>query len=114
MNVVIGLILVNVVSFLLLQRVLPWWELALSAPGLRSLKVWQLLTYMFVHGGVFHLLLNMWGLYLFGRPVLSRLGSKRFLTLYAVSGLSGAALWLVFNWNSRFPVIGARAGPCLA
>lgn len=107
MNVAIGLILVNAACFLLLQRVLPWWELALSAPGLRSFKLWQLLTYMFVHGGVWHLLLNMWGLYLFGQPVLSRLGPKRFLTLYAVSGLSGAVLWLVFNWNSRFPVIGA-------
>ena len=54
-----------------------------------------------------HLLLNMWGLYLFGNHVYNRLGSKRFLTLYFLSGVSGSFLWLLFNWGTQDYVIGA-------
>lgn len=56
---------------------------------------WTPITYMFVHGGLWHLVFNMLGLYFFGPALESRLGSRHFLALYFVSGLSGAALsWL--------------------
>jgi membrane associated rhomboid family serine protease len=83
------------------------WLFALSADGMSSFKLWQIVSYQFLHGNFIHLAFNMWGLYLFGSHVLRRMGTQRFLTLYFLSGISGGMLWLLFNWNSRIPVIGA-------
>src|ERR1035438_444566 len=47
---------------------------ALSSEGLRHGFVWQLLTYQFMHGGVLHLVLNCWMIYVFGREVEETLG----------------------------------------
>ena len=49
---------------------------ALSVEGLRHGYVWQLLTFQFMHGGILHLVLNCWGLYVFGREVEEVLGRK--------------------------------------
>lgn len=107
LNCILILILVNIFCFIVVQRVIPWWELALSTYGLKQFKIWQLVTYMFLHANVMHILFNMYGLYLFGKYVLSSLGTRRFLTLYFLSGITGAGLWLLFNWGSRSPVLGA-------
>jgi len=61
---------------------------------------WRLLTSAFLHYGPLHLALNMYFLYLVGTPVEQYLGRARFLLLYLVSGLSGAAGALVFNPTS--------------
>ncbi len=106
MNVVMALIAINGLVFLLVPRTNSW-QFALSAYGIRQLRFWQLVSYMFLHGNWLHLLLNMWGLYLFGTHVYQRLGTKRFLTLYVLSGISGSLFWLLFNWSSRSSVIGA-------
>jgi len=106
MNCILILIILNVLVFILAPKAV-WWQLALSSHGIRQFKFWQFVSYMFLHGGVMHILFNMWGLYLFGQHVLARLGTQRFLTLYFLSGISGAGLWLLFNWNSPAPVIGA-------
>lgn len=47
---------------------------------------WQVFTYQFVHGGIWHLLSNMIGLFFFGTAVERRVGSKEFLLLYFISG----------------------------
>ncbi len=108
MNCIVILIIINVVCFILSKMILlPWWEFALSSDGIQHFKVWQLVTYMFLHANVMHILFNMYGLYLFGNYVLTRLGTRRFLILYFLSGISGAGLWLLFNWGSMSPVIGA-------
>lgn len=57
---------------------------------------WTLLTYMFVHGGFFHLLFNMLGLFFFGPPLEERWGSSEFLKFYLLTGLGGALLSMVF------------------
>ena len=80
---------------------------ALSAYGIRNLQLWRLVTYMFLHGGFWHLALNMWGLYLFGSLLERRMGSVNFLKLFFLSGIIGALLWLAFNWSSPIPCIGA-------
>ena len=82
-------------------------NMALSAYGVRSFQLWRLVTYMFVHGGFWHLAINMWGLYLFGSMLERRMGSANFLKLYFISGVVGALLWLGFNWNSYIPCVGA-------
>ena len=43
-------------------------------------KPWQLITHMFMHGGLWHILLNMFGLFMLGPRVEYRWGSQRFLT----------------------------------
>jgi membrane associated rhomboid family serine protease len=82
---------------------------ALSAPGLQHGLVWQPFTYMFLHGGFFHLLINMFVLWFFGREVEFFIGRNKFTVLYFVAGLAGAALHLAFNWTSPVPVLGASA-----
>ena len=59
--------------------------LALSADGLRHGRVYQLITFQFLHGGLWHLLGNMMGLYFFGRAVEAILGSRGMLALYLIS-----------------------------
>jgi len=87
---------------------------ALSLPGLRHGYVWQLLTYQLLHAGWIHLLLNCWGIFVFGPPLEATLGKSRLATLYFVSGIAGGLLQI---WGSilspmRFggPVVGASAG----
>ncbi len=48
----------------------------------------QLLTHMFMHGGIFHLLFNMLGLWMFGSIIERLWGPKRFLVFYLVCGLA--------------------------
>ena len=52
----------------------------------------QIITHMFMHGGVFHLVFNMFGLWMFGSAVEKIWGPKRFLQFFVFSGL-GAALF---------------------
>ncbi len=108
-SVVWPLILANIAVFILTaagtNRLTA--TLALIPAGLRQWQLWRLGTYMFVHGGFVHILFNMWGLFLFGKPVEDRIGPGRFLQLYFISGLIGGGCWLLLNWNSPTLVIGA-------
>lgn len=64
-------------------------------------------TSMFLHVGFFHLLGNMWFLYIFGDNVEDRLGPFRFFVFYILSGVAAALIHLVSNWHSQLPTIGA-------
>jgi len=75
--------------------------ISLDFGSLQQGQVWRLGTHMFAHGGFTHILFNMWGLWLFGKPVEERLGGRRLLNLYLVSGLVGAGTWLLFNGSPR-------------
>jgi membrane associated rhomboid family serine protease len=66
-----------------------------------------LLTFMFLHGGFFHLLGNMWFLYIFGDNVEDRLGHFRYLAFYLLCGLASGISHLFLNWTSQIPTIGA-------
>jgi len=74
-----------------------------------SFRPYQLVTYMFMHGGFMHLFFNMYGLYLFGGMVAPALGRRRFLALYFIGGITGALLHMLANWNSvpPIPAVGA-------
>lgn len=101
-SVIKPLIWINVIIWLLTQAGslgMDLQEAILLHPAyIRQAQIWRLGTYMFAHGGLTHILCNMWGLYLFGRPVEERLGPHRFLRLYFISGLVGGAAWLLANW----------------
>jgi membrane associated rhomboid family serine protease len=81
--------------------------LALVSFKVRAGEWYRLLGHMFLHGGFWHLAFNMWGLYLFGSLLEKRIGSYQFVLLYLISGLAGAGFWLLANWNSDIPCIGA-------
>lgn len=65
------------------------------------------LTFMFLHGGVLHLLGNMWSLYIFGDNVEDHLGHFRYLAFYLLCGLASGLSHLALNWHSQIPTIGA-------
>jgi membrane associated rhomboid family serine protease len=69
-------------------------------------RPWGALTYMFLHGGFWHLAINMLILFFFGPPLEARWGSREFIRYYLVCGLGGVALSFLFVSN---PIIGASA-----
>lgn len=70
-------------------------------------QVIPFLSFMFLHGGIWHLLGNMWTLYIFGDNVEDRLGPFRYLVFYLLCGLGSGLAHLFFNWQSQIPTIGA-------
>ncbi len=69
---------------------------------------WQtVLTHMFLHGGVLHLLGNVWFLWVFGGNVEGRIGSLRFLILYLLAGFAAAAAQVAVGPFSTVPMVGA-------
>src|SRR6218665_52062 len=65
------------------------------SPNFRS---WQIITHMFMHGSIMHIVFNMLTLYSFG-PVLEQvLGQKKFIILYFAAGLGGFALYNIWNY----------------
>jgi membrane associated rhomboid family serine protease len=66
-----------------------------------------LLTAMFLHGSIFHLLGNMLYLWIFGNNIEDYLGSFRFILFYLLSGLGASLTHIIFNPNSQVPMIGA-------
>lgn len=104
-SVVEILIVINVVVFflqLICEAVrFPYFRqyLELSAGGLRHGFAWQLVTYMFLHDGIWHILINLFLLWFFGREVEYFIGPKSFTRLYFASGIAGAVLWLAFNYT---------------
>ncbi|MDZ4402593.1 rhomboid family intramembrane serine protease [Prosthecobacter sp.] len=75
--------------------------------------LWTLLTYMFVHGSLGHLLLNMLMLYFAGRGVQQLFGSRHFTLIYLFAGIVGAAAEMAVNGYVRgdtiTPLVGASA-----
>ena len=69
-------------------------------------RPWGPITYMFLHGGLMHLALNMLILFFFGPPLEGRWGEREFLRFYTICGLGGVALSYLFLPNM---VIGASA-----
>ncbi|SRR5579884_284253 len=71
------------------------------------LRPYSLITSMFLHGGWFHLIGNMWFLWVFGSHIEDALGSARFLVFYLVSGIASGIVQLMMSLGSPVPTIGA-------
>ncbi len=75
---------------------------------LHPLEAWPtLFTSMFLHGGWFHLLSNMWVLFIFGDNVEDRMGSFRYLVFYLLSGLAAGLTQAAILPTSHVPTVGA-------
>ena len=91
-----ALVAANVAAFLLalvVPAITPRFGLR-PADVVGGLRIWQAVTYMFLHGGVFHILFNMLALWMFGVELERMWGSRFFTKFYFVSGV-GAALTTV-------------------
>lgn len=84
--------------------------LGLSFAGVRSGAVWQLLTYMFLHGSFFHLFLNMLALFFLASEVAKHTGYRHFLALYFISGFLGGLAWVLTNRYAHSVCVGASGG----
>ena len=70
---------------------------------------WQVVSYAFLHGGLAHLLFNMYGLYMFGGDVERVWGPRRYLTYYFVCAIAAAIAQLIVSTLSGayYPTVGA-------
>ncbi|HET7790635.1 MAG TPA: rhomboid family intramembrane serine protease [Gemmatimonadales bacterium] len=68
---------------------------------------WTVFTSMFMHGGWFHLLGNMWFLWLFGNNIEDSMGHARFAVFYLICGVAAAAAQVLAASHSAVPMIGA-------
>jgi membrane associated rhomboid family serine protease len=94
-----ALIAANVVMFLVttfVQTLVPYLGLVPSLV-VRQLWVWQLATYMFLHGGIFHILFNMLALWMFGSELERIWGTRYFLKFYFVTGIGAGVLTVLFS-----------------
>jgi len=69
--------------------------------------IWQLFTYMFLHGGFFHIFFNMFALWMFGGEIERAWGTKEFLKYYFVTGVGAGFFTFFLSFNSHIPTIGA-------
>ena len=81
---------------------IPYW---ISEFRLESFST--IITSMFLHGGVAHVLFNMWSLYIFGDNVEDVLGRMRFFVFYIVCGVGAALAQVLIEPSSRVPMVGA-------
>jgi membrane associated rhomboid family serine protease len=75
--------------------------------GFPSAGLLPFVTSMFLHGGFFHLVSNMWSMWIFGDNVEDRMGRFRFVVFYLVCGLTAGAVHWFTNPGSTMPTIGA-------
>jgi len=68
---------------------------------------WPILTHQFLHGGFFHVLFNMWALWIFGDNVEDRMGPVRFSIFYLACGAMAALTQLFMTPDSTVPAVGA-------
>ena len=102
-----------------LTRWLALWPLGLGGAGYQEIPQfhpWQLVTYAFLHGGLLHLGLNLYALWLFGTPLERRWGPQRF-GLFFLACVTGAALMHLLvaevslaMGGMAYPVVGASGG----
>jgi membrane associated rhomboid family serine protease len=102
------LLIANVVAFFLTEiigrdLVVSWFAFQ---PDAILLRPWGAFTYMFVHGDLMHLVVNMLAVFFFGPPLEARWGGREFLRFYFVCGLGGVVLSFLFQpvW-----IVGASA-----
>ena len=64
-------------------------------------------TSMFMHGGLMHIIFNMWFLWIFGDNIESVLGHKRYVLFYLLCGVGAALAQIQINTGSQIPMVGA-------
>lgn len=103
----VGVYLLQIVSHLLGSNFIDLYFGLVPIRVTQELMLWQLATYMFLHGGVFHIFFNMLTLFMFGNELERYWGTPRFLNYYFITGIgAGFCSWMVAP-HSFSVVIGA-------
>jgi membrane associated rhomboid family serine protease len=108
--VIKNLMIIMGAVFLLQMLVSGWIDLYFGLVPILVWKkyfLWQLLTYMFLHGGFSHILFNLLALWMFGGELESYWGSKKFLFYFLFCGIGAGICTVVFTPYQIIPVIGA-------
>ncbi len=105
-----AIIIINIAVFFLQQT--PFGETILNFGSLWPLdsgnfRIWQPLTYMFLHGGGMHLFFNMFALWMFGAEIENHWGTRQFNIYYFVCGIGAAAINLLATIGDPYPTVGA-------
>ena len=72
-----------------------------------ELMIWQPFTYLFFHGGIWHVLINMFVLWMFGSELERLWGKIHFLKFYFVTGVGSGLMTMLFSLQSITPIVGA-------
>lgn len=102
---VLNLIVISSVCFLInaaSNDFLIYYFGLLPAAVVKSGWVWQLGTYLFLHGDIWHLVFNMLALWMFGSPIEGIWGGKRFLRYFLITGIGAGIASVIFSFNSGF------------
>ncbi len=109
-NYSLTILTIAILSFFL-DMIIPGYSFYLALyPSNILYQPWTLITHMFLHSGPIHLLFNMMFLFFFGPELERRIGGKRFLIVFFLSGIIAAigySLWSVFILGSFAPAVGA-------
>jgi membrane associated rhomboid family serine protease len=90
---------------------LPFAWFALQASDvIHQFYLWQLVTYLFLHGGWFHIIFNMFALWMFGADLERLWGGKKFLVYYFVTGVGAGILDVTLNTLFRPAMPSATIG----
>ncbi len=84
---------------------------SLSRDGLAHGYVWQVVTYMFLHGSLMHLLVNCLGFFFAGREVEAICGPRHFLRIFFLGGIIGGLVQLAVG-PANIELVGASGGVC--
>ena len=115
--VIKNLIIINFIVWMIQSflgyRVTNWMEDTFALHSFLSplFKPWQIVTHMFMHSpfgsgsGIMHILLNMFGLWMFGSALEINFGPKRFLTFYMLSGIGAALIYLGYMQYELSPIV---------
>ncbi len=100
------LLIVNVLFFIatsIYGDVMYEW-FAMWFPKNENFQLWQIITHMFMHGGIAHIGFNMFALWMFGGPVEQYLGRNKFLFLYFSAGLGAVLFQVAFYYFNYLPI----------
>lgn len=104
------LIIVMVAVFILQILVSRWINVYLGLVPILVWKkyfLWQLFTYIFLHGGISHILFNLLALWMFGGDLENYWGSKKFLRYFFFCGIGAGISTVILTPNQFIPIIGA-------
>ena len=83
---------------------------AMFYPASPFFRIWQPITYLFMHGGFWHLFFNMFCLLMFGSALERTIGSKKYLIFYFVAGLGAALTHTVVEYFQMEAMASANSG----
>jgi len=108
LSTAVGRLIIANVAVFFLQQVIPainMWFALTPRLAVEHLHVWQIVTYMFMHGGFGHLFFNMLVLWFVGSMIEPVWGARKFMRYYLACGIGGGLLHMLLQYNAS--VVGA-------